>query len=738
MRSRKYKRITRLAFSVFAVTVAVGASAPVTHAELIGPWMHAGTFPTTVDPPHQINDCRVDHISAVTDAGTVFVIDGFGCWAAQDKMMEGFEGGWNLISPGLREGARWSSAVARYGPHIYKVGGNINSGLADLVYRITPKGSGQYEQRVAGRLPSSLESSAAVVHNGFLYVIGGKDATGATRREVYSAAVTGGGSIGTFKLAGLLPAGRSEHQAVVVRDRVYVLGGWERLPNLSLVRSEKVWHAPLTKTGTLGGLQETAPLPQPVSHHAAVSVGNDIYSVGGSGGGTGDETWIARPDAVSGAIPAWQTSVHRLPEPRNSHALVNRRGVLVLTGGYGGGVARNNSFSVPTDSLPSNAELLDQYRPELRYAVTETYRADSAATITDNCVWDTSANRLVETNYLRDSRGKEVAAGCAQLRSADLSLGYLGSYTPRSGDYLDEDDDHALTAQRLHGIDRYRDLIYGRAVDLGSEGRILQYWFWYYNNPFGPLGVGNHEGDWEMVQFHIGSDLFPVAATYAQHNGGERCEWRYVERTPSGRPVVYVGSGTHASWFAPGPEGTSTEGERVVPAVEDVTSPPTWQGWAGRWGGSTGTTDSPQGPGHGGNLTKWHDPQGWSESAGIDPCDVPEVSASSRRRAREIRLEGRRVPLPRVTARASARTVTFRYRFASVPRDARLRPKYVLTAVDTRGDRYPPLTSWNRVRGTAAVVRQPIGRGTRPFRTYVQVVSRDGTFGKLLRVKAGR
>ena len=79
----------------------------------------------------------------------------------------------------------------------------------------------------------------------------------------------------------------------------------------------------------------------------------------------------------------------------------------------------------------------------------------------------------------------------------------------------------------------------------------LQYWLFSYYNPQNVLGFGVHEGDWEFIQVGLNADGAPDVATYAQHDGGERCAWSQVQKS-AGAPVVYVALASHASYFSSG------------------------------------------------------------------------------------------------------------------------------------------------------------------------------------------
>lgn len=102
---------------------------------------------------------------------------------------------------------------------------------------------------------------------------------------------------------------------------------------------------------------------------------------------------------------------------------------------------------------------------------------------------------------------------------------------------------------------------YGRV--LRQDGWIvLQYWFFYcYNNwRSGFHGVNDHEADWELVTVYAYEQngvILPEWVAYASHDfhGDDlRRRWDDQEQLDlvDGHPVVYVGAGSHASYFQPG------------------------------------------------------------------------------------------------------------------------------------------------------------------------------------------
>jgi hypothetical protein len=101
---------------------------------------------------------------------------------------------------------------------------------------------------------------------------------------------------------------------------------------------------------------------------------------------------------------------------------------------------------------------------------------------------------------------------------------------------------------------------YGRIIQQG-HWLVLQYWYFYpFNNwRSGFYGVNDHEADWELVSIYLypqDGAYFPEWVAYSQHevSGNDiRRRWDDPELTKIGNhPVVYVGAGSHASYFQPG------------------------------------------------------------------------------------------------------------------------------------------------------------------------------------------
>jgi hypothetical protein len=185
-----------------------------------------------------------------------------------------------------------------------------------------------------------------------------------------------------------------------------------------------------------------------------------------------------------------------------------------------------------------------------------------------------------------------------------------------------------------------RNRMYGHAVEAGGH-LWLQYWFFYFYNDYNlALGIGLHEGDWEMIQLRM-HDGAPDLAVYAQHRQAEKRPWAQVTKVPGdpNRPMVYVARGSHASYFEPGFHQTEAwydlaDGKRNSPrtTLEIVTDDePAWIAWPGVWGDTrakVGGIDQPSPKGPSAHAS-WRNPDGvlataW-EPQRKDAIDAPAV-----------------------------------------------------------------------------------------------------------------
>jgi len=292
--------------------------------------------------------------------------------------------------------------------------------------------------------------------------------------------------------------------------------------------------------------------------------------------------------------------------------------------------------------------LLEAHAPVLKYDSGETFHTISPGAMTDFADPPSGGYNLSDAyvNRLLDDSDNEIAAAGSPGPSNGpwppiMTLGVLGQnywFGPDAGDqpaaslthYLNprgsSSSTYAADAASMEAYSAYADKVYGRIAYGGDDGPggvedgklWLQYWMFYYHNP---IEVGEHEGDWEMIQVGLDSANAPEVVAYSQHTGGQACDWEEIELS-GGRPVVYVAEGSHASYFGPDQiplhhfydHADGLGGTLATPDLDEITSAnPGWVAWPGTWGNSGG---SPEGPRF--QSPKWDDPTIWK--SGLDSC----------------------------------------------------------------------------------------------------------------------
>lgn len=227
---------------------------------------------------------------------------------------------------------------------------------------------------------------------------------------------------------------------------------------------------------------------------------------------------------------------------------------------------------------------------------------------------------------LRDGDGKEITRGPT---AADLAAAPDDGTIDFPGNPLKED---CSVEQWFRSTGPPRNVVYARITfEEGHPDRlVLQYWYFFMFNDWN----NRHEGDWEMMQliFHASSaeealTQEPSAVVLAQHDGAERAAWADVEQR-DGRPVVYIGRGSHATFFeaarwigTSGQTGFGCDDTRppntvldadleVVPTTIDRDGAFGWLLWEGSWGQRSSGGAPSEGPV---GTPMWTGPIRWTD-----------------------------------------------------------------------------------------------------------------------------
>jgi hypothetical protein len=392
-------------------------------------------------------------------------------------------------------------------------------------------------------------------------------------------------------------------------------------------------------------------------------------------------------------------------------------------------------------SGPSIAELLQRYRPVVQYDSHESFYADSVAIMTDRV---TPGRKVGPCNVLKSGAGKVIAsakpsAGQTQLDLGFLRMRYTNGRAAAGDDYLDATGhDYVADARRMHAVPENRHKIYGHGVP-DEQGRLwLQYWLFYYYNDKAFLGIGLHEGDWEMVQIRLDRQNRPNVLTYSQHLEGARTSWANVvhARTTDGPvPVIFSARGSHASYFRPGvhkeapvvPDYNDAKGLRIRPDVVVISAnSPAWVRWPGLWGstrkGNYVESPSPRGP-----MQHWN----WK-----DPDIFHNKSRPIAQHAARARSTQPVPPAPTIAVHRDDGHAVIDYRFKK-PTPSLPPPVGIVVSIDAPGEELPPSTYNFPVTGLKGSIEHPLELEPHPYEVRVTAYSQAGDAGDAVSLRLG-
>lgn len=205
---------------------------------------------------------RYRHGAAYAD-GHLYVVGGSGNadMTLQDTQRASFANrGFGAFAPGpALPQERSRAAVAATSKMVYVIGGRAHNSStpSDAIFGAVRNGDGSLQPWVtAGALPSAREHARVNVHGDHLVVTGGDSPSGELRDVVVCDLGTAG-EITRTRTTTPLPFARYVHGAVVVRGRLYVVGGLDD----SAQPTADVAFAPVDDDGAVGAWRATTPLP---------------------------------------------------------------------------------------------------------------------------------------------------------------------------------------------------------------------------------------------------------------------------------------------------------------------------------------------------------------------------------------------------------------------------------------------------------------------------------------------
>lgn len=202
-------------------------------------------------------------------------------YRAQLDSDTGAPGAWAETANPLPVGLYYANSFV-FQNYLYIIGGDDHSGAVNTVYSAPIQEDhtiGTWEQS-SDNLPVEIALGTVIVHEDYVYIIGGRDDEGALD-SVYYAVVAAGGSIGNWVSTNqTLPQPLWGASSVIMGDDIFVFGG-----NNGTSRLSTVYTATIGEPGTLSAFTTAPSLPVVTESSGAITYGGDAYVFGGVGSG---------------------------------------------------------------------------------------------------------------------------------------------------------------------------------------------------------------------------------------------------------------------------------------------------------------------------------------------------------------------------------------------------------------------------------------------------------------------
>jgi len=298
----------------------------------IGAWSTAASFTTS----------RYFHASVVYN-GYVYIIGGYTGTAnladvqyASIAGLSATTGTWATTSAFTT--TRFANASVAYNGYMYVMGGyNGTTYLADTQYAAINANGSLGAWATTTSFTTGRYGHTSVVHNGYVYVMGGYNGT-TYLADVQYAPINANGTLGVWTATTGFTGIRYLHTAAVYNGYAYVIGGYN---GVALADTQ---YAPINANGTLGAWTASTSFPTARYGHSSVAYSGYVYVMGGYTGATPlNDTRYAVINA-NGTLGAWATTTS-FATIRNYHTSVAYNGYMYVMGGYSGGALTDTQYA---------------------------------------------------------------------------------------------------------------------------------------------------------------------------------------------------------------------------------------------------------------------------------------------------------------------------------------------------------------------------------------------------------
>ena len=220
---------------------------------------------------------------------------------------------------------------------VYLLGGYTGAAYTSVVYTAQINTDGTLGAWSTGTaLPINLAYSQVITTKNRVYLLGGRNDT-AYVATTYTAPINTDGTLGAWVAGSAIPGALGQSQAVVTKNRVYLLGG---------VSSAVVYTAPVNTDGTLGTWTTGTSLPGAFGFSQAIVTKNRVYLAGGNNGTSYLATVYTAPINTDGTLGAWTTGT-ALPAVLAYSQVIVTKNRAYLLGGRNASVYLNTVYTAP-------------------------------------------------------------------------------------------------------------------------------------------------------------------------------------------------------------------------------------------------------------------------------------------------------------------------------------------------------------------------------------------------------
>lgn len=173
----------------------------------------------------------------------------------------------------------------------------------------------------ATALPAARAAGIVVILKNKLYYIGGAVSISAVSNVVYVATINTDGTLGAWSTTNSLAVGVWYSSAIVTKNRIYLLGGATTPGTASTVAT--VQTASIDSEGNIGSWATTTSLPVTLAGSRSIKTNGYVYllGVGETASGGSQTTVYKAPINSDGTLGSWTTSV-ALPSASYGHMAV--------------------------------------------------------------------------------------------------------------------------------------------------------------------------------------------------------------------------------------------------------------------------------------------------------------------------------------------------------------------------------------------------------------------------------